>query len=90
MFSCLLLALSADAWTEFRAHAGVGAGKPPIQWSETKNIKWKTTIPGKAWASPVALDGQVWLANATADGKQLRTVQIDFADGRIVRSGPTR
>ncbi|MFC1840827.1 hypothetical protein ACFL1N_14700, partial [Thermodesulfobacteriota bacterium] len=39
-----------DNWPTWRGPIFSGEavkGNPPTAWSETKNIKWKTPIPGK-------------------------------------------
>ena len=38
--------------------------KLPVEFSETKNLRWKTAIDGRAWSSPVVWDNQVWVTNA--------------------------
>ena len=89
--TCLSLAAAGAAaeppWNQFRGPGGDGrtAARLPLEWSETSNVRWKTEVPGKAWASPVAADGRIWLANATADGRRLSLVCVDAADGRITR-----
>jgi outer membrane protein assembly factor BamB len=77
----------AADWNQFRGPTADGrAGSPglPRSWTETENVRWKTPLPGKAWASPVAADGRIWLANATEDGKRLSTVCVDAETGRIL------
>ena len=37
---------------------------PPTEWSETKNVKWKTPIPGKGQSSPVIWGDQVFITTA--------------------------
>jgi len=32
---------------------GLATGNPPIEWSETKNVKWKLRIPGLGHATPI-------------------------------------
>lgn len=74
-------------WTEFRGVGGYGLSSAkglPVTWSETENVLWKTPIHGKGWASPVILDGQIWLATATVDGKTMSGLCLDGATGRIV------
>ena len=47
---------AADDWREFRGPTGQGHApntNPPIQWSETENIVWKSGVPGRGWSSPV-------------------------------------
>ena len=77
----------ASAWPQFRGPTGQGIAQAkdvPLEWGEGKNVKWKTPIHGKAWSSPVLLNGQVWMTTATPDGKQLSVVCVDAADGKIV------
>jgi len=79
--------VQAADWNQFRGPAGDGRADSrslPKEWSETKNVRWKTPIPGKAWASPVVADGRIWLANATEDGRRLSAVCVDAATGRIL------
>ena len=42
--------------------------KPPIEWSETKNIKWKVEIPGRGSSSPVVWNDRVYLLTAIPVG----------------------
>ena len=79
-------AATAD-WDQFRGPTADGrapAATLPLEWSETENVRWKTPIPGKAWASPVAADGRIWLANATEDGTRLSAVCVDADTGRVL------
>ena len=81
------LATAAESWNQFRGPQGTGhaaSAKPPITWSETENVAWKTPIDGKAWSSPVVWGNQVWMTNATPDGKRLSAVCVDASSGKIV------
>ncbi|MGE9267849.1 MAG: PQQ-binding-like beta-propeller repeat protein [Verrucomicrobiales bacterium] len=93
LFLCLislLAPLHAD-WTEFRGPLGNGhlpasSDSPqsyPTTWSEEQNIVWKTPVPGRAWSSPVVADEEIWLTNATPDGKKMSALCLDFKTGRI-------
>jgi outer membrane protein assembly factor BamB len=80
------LPLSAQ-WPQFRGPDGMGTSPGhdlPLTWSEEKNVRWKTAIHGRAWSSPVILDGQVWMTTATADGRDLFAVAVDRDTGRIL------
>lgn len=80
------VSLSAD-WTQFRGSDGTGVSPSaalPLTWRETQNVTWKTPIHGRAWSSPVILDGQVWVSTATEDGKELYAVAVDQETGRII------
>jgi outer membrane protein assembly factor BamB len=78
---------AADRWTEFRGPAGTGhsdATGLPREWSEAKNVAWKTAVHGRGWSSPVVLGGQVWLTTATRDGRRLSVLALDRETGRVL------
>ncbi|MCX7702147.1 MAG: PQQ-binding-like beta-propeller repeat protein, partial [Gemmataceae bacterium] len=87
----LLLALpglGAD-WPEFRGPTAQGHyhGKPlPTTWSEGKNIRWKTPIPGLGWSSPALVEGRVYLTTAVPEGidHSLRALCLDAGTGKII------
>lgn len=72
--ACSLFAtpLIADNWGHWRGPTGnsvATSGNPPVQWSETQNVKWKVEIPGKGSGSPVVWGNQVFVVTAVrADG----------------------
>lgn len=86
-----LVAAHAD-WPEFRGPSGNGhvatpGAQPvglPLEWSETKNIVWKTAIPEKGWATPVILGGQIWMTSATPEGHDYFAIGVDQATGKIL------
>ena len=39
---------------------------PPVEWSETKNIRWKVEIPGRGSASPVVWGDKVFVLSRGA------------------------
>jgi outer membrane protein assembly factor BamB len=78
---------AADRWTEFRGPSGTGHSDSaglPREWSESRNVAWKTRIHGRGWSSPVVLDGQVWLTTATREGHELSVLALDRDSGRVV------
>jgi outer membrane protein assembly factor BamB len=81
----------AEDWPEFRGPGGQGVSSAkglPLEWSETKNVAWKTPVPGKGWSSPVIAKGMVWLTTAVevAGGagaaRSLRLLGFDEATGK--------
>lgn len=81
------LPMLAEDWPEFRGPSGQGHSSErglPLTWSETKNVKWKTAIPGKGWSSPAILGDRIWLTTATEEGKSLRAVCIDMKTGAVL------
>ena len=59
---------SADArWPGWRGAngQGVAAGaKVPLEWSETKNIVWKTELPGRGHSSPIVWGDRIFVTTA--------------------------
>lgn len=63
----LSTSLSAAEWPEWRGPGGQGHAQAtglPTSWSETKNVVWKTELPGRAWSSPVIEGKNIWLTTA--------------------------
>src|SRR5262245_54157173 len=79
---------AADRWPQFRGLHGAGvadaACKPPVEWSETKNVRWKTAIQDRGWSSPVVWGEQIWLTTARKDGKQMFVLCVDRKTGKIL------
>src|SRR3954447_26418566 len=83
-------------WPEFRGPSQNGRVPPqnasnksadlPLTWSEKQNIRWKSAIPERGWATPVVLNGQVWLATATEDGHDFYAICVDAATGKILHN----
>jgi outer membrane protein assembly factor BamB len=79
---------ASDNWQQFRGPEGNGhsvARNLPLNWSEAKNIIWKTAIHDRGWSSPVIYGNQIWLTTATADGRKLYAVCLDRKTGRIIK-----
>ncbi|HOD83648.1 MAG: outer membrane biogenesis protein BamB [Planctomycetes bacterium ADurb.Bin126] len=80
-------ALAGDNWPQFRGPTGEGhtdSAGLPVEWSETKNVAWKTPIHDRGWSSPVVWGDQVWMTTATPDGRKMYAVCVDKATGKIV------
>ncbi|MEP7307782.1 MAG: PQQ-binding-like beta-propeller repeat protein [Acidobacteriota bacterium] len=63
---------SADGfWPQWRGPSATGVStraNPPVEWSETKNIRWKVEIPGRGFASPVVWGDRIFLLTAVPVG----------------------
>ena len=97
IFSALFSSAHAADWPEFRGPHGDGhASAPgnaspiglPLEWSESKNVRWKTEIPHRGWSTPVVMDGKVWLTTATEDGHDYYALCVDAATGKILHNVP--
>jgi outer membrane protein assembly factor BamB len=84
----LTTTLASAQWPEFRGPTGQGHSTDtnlPLEWSETRNVRWKTPIPGRGWSSPAIADGRIWVTTAVdADGTSLRALAFDLESGREV------
>ena len=74
-------------WPQFRGPTGQGHATVrglPLEWSETKNIVWKTPLRGRGWSSPVIGGGRVWITTAVSEsgGASLRLMSFDVDTGR--------
>jgi outer membrane protein assembly factor BamB len=82
---CLL----AGDWPQFRGPNSDGRAvdsKTPLEWSDTKNVKWKAPIPGLGWSSPALVSGRIFLTTAvpSGDGLSLRALALDARTGGVL------
>lgn len=56
-------------WPHWRGPTGNGVspdGRPPVEWGESRNLRWKVEIPGSGSASPVVKGDKIFVATAIA------------------------
>jgi outer membrane protein assembly factor BamB len=77
--SALLLAAVAGAadtdgnWAQWRGPDASGvasAGNPPIEWSESQNVRWKVPIGGLGSSSPIVWGARVYVTTAVDTGRR--------------------
>ncbi len=59
-------------WPAWRGPDGTGVvtgGNPPLHWSETENIKWKTDLPGEGQSTPIIWGDKIFLQTAESLGE---------------------
>ena len=84
LFASTLPALPSAAnevWPAWRGptmngHAAATA-KPPVEWTENKNVKWKVEIPGLGCSTPSVWDNKVILTYARPTGRKIEVEQTD-------------
>jgi outer membrane protein assembly factor BamB len=81
--------LAAEDWPQFRGPTGQGMSTEvelPVEWGESRNVRWKVEVPGVGWSSPVVAGDRVWLTTAVVDrsATSLRALAFDAATGRRV------
>ena len=76
--ACLVAGFAAAAespltnWPQFRGPQANGVapqGDPPLEWSETKNVRWKVAIPGVGSSTPIVWGDKVFLVTAIETDK---------------------
>jgi outer membrane protein assembly factor BamB len=70
-------------WPQWRGPrmSGVSStANPPLQWAESKNVRWKVEIPGRGSASPIVWGDRVYVLTAIPVAK-------DVADPHAPRGG---
>ena len=95
-FFVFFVAIAAQAadFPQFRGPAGDGhaaAQNLPTTWNETKNIAWKTPIPGKGWSSPSLFQGRLYITTAVpvdpakeSGDLSLRAMCLDASTGKQI------
>lgn len=75
-------------WPQFRGPEGQGhaatGSRPPVEWSEDRNVRWKVPIDGKGWSSPVVWGDRVWVTTAASDGTSDSVYCISRTSGEIL------
>lgn len=102
LFTCSAIAPAAmsaetETWTRFRGSDGTGIAvdaRPPLEWSDRRNLAWKTELPGPGASSPIRFGDQIFVTcysgygeNGREDGDFSRLVRhlvcVDAVSGRI-------
>ena len=82
MLAGLLLCASLGAgaqeadgyWPQWRGPRSTGVAPkadPPVEWSEIKNVRWKTDLPGLGHSTPVIWGDRIYLTTAVPVGSRV-------------------
>ena len=61
----------APHWGQWRGPLATGVApdaNPPVEWSETTNVRWKVEVPGRGSGSPVVWGDRLYLLTAVPKG----------------------
>jgi outer membrane protein assembly factor BamB len=64
-------ATASKNWHQWRGPNATGVSPtadPPLEWSETKNVRWKVEIPGRGSSSPIVWGDRVYVTTAVPVG----------------------
>jgi outer membrane protein assembly factor BamB len=101
-----LLACSACAedWPQYRGPGGQGISHVknlPTTWSDTKNLTWKTALPGAGSSSPIALGNRLYVTcysgygsgvenPGTLDDLRMHLICLDGRNGTLIWNTPIK
>jgi outer membrane protein assembly factor BamB len=60
-----------EQWAQWRGPFGTGVaphGDPPVTWSEDKNVRWKTALPGRGQSTPIVWGDRIVVTTAIPFG----------------------
>lgn len=69
-----LAAGALDQWGQWRGPLGNGVaphGRPPVEWNEGRNIRWKVAIRGQGHSTPIVWGDRIFLTTAIPSGEAL-------------------
>ncbi len=79
---------SATDWPGWRGptHDGIAAPgqNPPTSWNETRNVLWKTSIPGRGHSSPTVVGNRIYLSTADEEKEIQSVICFDGKTGKQV------
>jgi outer membrane protein assembly factor BamB len=77
----------ADNWPCWRGPSGDGLSAEtdlPVEWGPSRNVAFKTPIPGRGHSSPIVWQDSVFLTSCIEDQKLRVLLRIDRNTGRVV------
>ena len=65
--------------------AGLRRGRQvPLEWSETKNVLWKTKLPGDGHSSPIIYGDRIFLTGSNDGGNDRHVFCVSASDGKLL------
>ena len=80
------LQIRADNWPAWRGPTGQGICEEtelPLEWSASKNVRWKLPLPAPGNSTPIAWGKRIFLTQATNSGAGRWTWCVNRDDGKI-------
>jgi outer membrane protein assembly factor BamB len=82
------LTVSADDWPWWRGPTRNGIANPdplpPLHWSDSEHVVWKTPIPGKGHGSPIVVGNHVYLQTAESEPQSQSLLCLDRKTGNVL------
>jgi outer membrane protein assembly factor BamB len=77
-------------WPQWRGSLGTGVAlkaNPPTEFNESKNLKWKTEIPGKGHATPIVWGDKIIIQTAVPTDEKIKLDESPVSEGQQRMSG---
>lgn len=71
-------------WPQWRGPKATGEaiyGNPPVEWSETKNVRWKIEVPGKGHSTPIIWKDMVYITSAVETDQKIEKEESAEEEG---------
>ncbi len=84
---CTGLDVNADNWPGWRGPNQNGISSEsdvPLEWSESKNVRWKISIPGVGHSSPIVWNDAIFVTTAMVEQQTRHLLKIDRETGEIL------
>lgn len=81
----------ASYWTRWRGPSGQGVvtGTDYVDtWSDTENVKWRTTVPGTGHSSPIVWKDHLFLTTSRDGGTKVSMLAYSRRDGKLLWETP--
>ncbi len=79
---------TATDWPAWRGPNGNGIAAPgqtpPVQWSETNNILWKSPVPGRGHGSPTVVGDRIYLGTSDRTKQTQSVLCFERDTGKLV------
>lgn len=83
MFALAGPALAGENWSNWRGpnYNGSTTGNPPVEFSQTENVKWSVELPGPSAATPIVHGSHVFVSSADPQEEKLWAIAVDRESG---------
>ena len=94
IFMLCISSLFSETWDNWRGPNYNGSNESgaalPVDFDQTKGVKWKTNLPGVSAATPIVFKGRVFVPSVSVSGKkgqgELLAMCFDSSTGKLLWS----
>ena len=87
VLSLTLTAAAGRDWPNWRGPFHNGSTDEtnlPTTWSTTENVAWVTPLPGRAYSTPIVVNGRIFLSSTVAENDDLLGMCIEERTGKVL------